>query len=95
MPEYWEELDDRLQKLLPHRYTGTTDEEPRRTSRPRNVVTASGRNTPSSTGGANQFTLSRDQVQAMKDAGMWDDPVKRAKMVKRYAVESRNNANRS
>lgn len=94
-PEYWEELDDRLQKLIPHRYTDTTDEEPRRTSRPRNVVTASGRNTPSSTGGANQFTLSRDQVQAMKDAGMWDDPVKRAKMVKRYAVESRNNANRS
>lgn len=95
MPEYWEELDDRLQKLLPHRYTDTTDDEPRRTSRPRNVVTASGRNTPSSTGGANQFTLSRDQVQAMKDAGMWDDPVKRAKMIKRYAVESRNIANRS
>lgn len=95
MPEYWDELDDRLQKLLPHRYTDSTDDEPRRTSRPRNVVTASGRNTPSATGGANQFTLSREQVQAMKDAGMWDDPVKRAKMVKRYAVEARNIANRS
>ena len=95
MPEYWEELDDRLQKLLPHRYTDNTDDEPRRTPRPRNVVTGSGRNTPSATGGANQFTLSREQVQAMKDAGMWDDPAKRARMIKRYATEARNIANRS
>jgi hypothetical protein len=26
----------------------------------------------------------------MKDAGMWDDPVKRAKMIKRYALEAKN-----
>jgi hypothetical protein len=28
----------------------------------------------------------------MKDAGFWDDPQKRAKMIKRYAQEARNNS---
>jgi len=27
----------------------------------------------------------------MKDAGMWDNPEKRAKMIKRYATDARNN----
>jgi hypothetical protein len=27
----------------------------------------------------------------MKDAGMWDDPDKRAKMIRRYAQDQRNN----
>jgi hypothetical protein len=27
----------------------------------------------------------------MKDAGFWDDPAKRAKMIKRYAEAARNN----
>jgi hypothetical protein len=39
--------------------------------------------------GKNQFALTRDQVQAMKDAGMWDDPDKRAKMIRRYALEAK------
>jgi hypothetical protein len=26
----------------------------------------------------------------MKDAGMWDDAEKRAKMIRRYAIEARN-----
>jgi hypothetical protein len=90
-PEYWEELDNRLQKYLPHRYTGDVDVEKPRTSRPRNVVTSSGRETASSSGGRNTFTLSPDQVRAMKDAGMWDDPDKRAKMIRRYATEARQN----
>jgi len=29
-------------------------------------------------------------VRAMKDAGFWDDPQKRAKMIKRYAMEARS-----
>jgi len=94
--EYWEELDNRLQKYLPHRYTVEADERPYQRSRPRNVVTSSGRETAtSSRQGGNSFTLSPDQVRAMKDAGMWDDPDKRAKMIRRYAVEARQNGNRS
>ena len=91
-PEYWEELDNRLQKYLPHRYTEVADEKPSRTpSRPRNVMTGSSRENATSSGGRNTFTLSPEQVRAMKDAGMWDDPDKRAKMIRRYAIEARNN----
>lgn len=94
--EYWEELDNRLQKYLPHRYTVEVDERPSQRSRPRNVVTSSGRETAtSSRQGGNSFTLSPDQVRAMKDAGMWDDPDKRAKMIRRYALEARQNGYRS
>jgi hypothetical protein len=87
--EYWEELDKRLQRVVPHRYTEDADERPR--SRPRSAVTSSGREFASNNGRGNSFTLSPDQVRAMKDAGMWDDAEKRAKMIRRYALEARNN----
>lgn len=90
--DYWEELDNRLQKYLPHRYNGVVESVSPSTRRPRNVITSSGRESMASSGGGkNTFTLSPDQVRAMKDAGMWDDPDKRAKMVRRYAQEARNN----
>lgn len=87
--EYWQELDKRLQRVVPHRYTEDADERPR--SRPRSAVTSSGREFASNNGRGNSFTLSPDQVRAMKDAGMWDDAEKRAKMIRRYALEARNN----
>jgi hypothetical protein len=88
--EYWDELDSRLQKYLPHRYNRAERGESR--SAPRNVVGSSGREASAAFGGTNRtFTLSAEQVRAMKDAGMWEDPAKRARMVKRYATESRNN----
>jgi len=87
--EYWEELDRRLQRVVPHRYTEDADERPR--SRPRGAVTSSGREFASNNGRGNSFTLSPEQVRAMKDAGMWDDAEKRAKMIRRYALEARNN----
>jgi hypothetical protein len=89
-PEFWQELDNRLQKYLPHRYTDTANEKTTQ-RKPRNVVTSSGREAVSSSGGRNVFTLNPDQVRAMKDAGMWDDPEKRARMVARYAKEARQN----
>ena len=86
--EYWEELDNRLAKYLPHRYIGEVETSVNPTTRrPRNVVTSSGRESAASSGGKNTFTLTPDQVRAMKDAGMWDDPEKRAKMIRRYATE--------
>ena len=88
-PDYWEELDNRLQKRLPHRYTQSHD-EPSRRSKPRSIVTGSGREGSSSRGSGNSFVLSPEQVRAMKDAGFGDAPQKRAKMIKRYAQEARN-----
>jgi hypothetical protein len=92
--EYWDELNNRLQRYIPHRYTGGVDERPSQ-RRPRNVVTSSGRESASSSGGKNTFTLNPDQVRAMKDAGMWDDPDKRAKMIRRYALEAKQSGYRS
>lgn len=86
--EYWQELDKRLQRVVPHRYTEDADDRPR--SRPRSAVTSSGREFASNNGKGNSFTLSPEQVRAMKDAGMWDDAEKRAKMIRRYALEARN-----
>jgi len=88
--DYWEELDRRVARKLPHRYTDDTDDQPTR-SRPRSVVTSSGRENINSSGSRNTFTLSPEQVRAMKDAGFWDDQAKRTKMIKRYAMEAKQN----
>ena len=89
--EYWEELDNRLHKYLPHKYNDTTDVRSS-TKRPRSVVTSSGRESVNGSTNRNTFVLKPEQVRAMKDAGFWDDPNKRAKMIKRYAQEARNNS---
>ena len=88
--EYWEELDNRLHKYLPHKYNDSTDVRSS-TKRPRSVVTSSGRESVNGSTNRNTFVLKPEQVRAMKDAGFWDDPDKRSKMIKRYAQEARNN----
>ena len=87
-PDYWEELDNRLQKRLPHRYTRSQDEHSSRRS-PRSFVTGSSRESVGRAGG-NEFVLEPEQVRAMKEAGFWDDPEKRNRMIKRYAQDARN-----
>jgi hypothetical protein len=89
--EYWEELDNRLHKYLPHKYNDSTDVRSS-TKRPRSVVTSSGRESVNGSTNRNTFVLKPEQVRAMKDAGFWDDPDKRSKMIKRYAQEARNNS---
>jgi len=81
--EYWEELDGRLSKYLPHRYSAKNEAQaPAR--RPRSPVTSSGReSSPAARPG--EFRLSPERVKAIKDAGKWDDPMERQKMVRRYA----------
>ena len=86
-PEYWDELDNRLKERLPHRYTGKTGGGDRN----RRSGTSSGRTDVSGSAVKNTFTLSRDRVQALKDAGMWDDPSKRAKAIRSYADFDRKN----
>ena len=91
--EYWEELDRRLQKRLPHRYTSDYDEKESRGSRkPRSVVTGSGRESSAGSGTRGTFVLNPEQVRAMKDAGLWDNPETRNRMIKRYAEAARQNA---
>ena len=93
-PDYWDELDNRLQKYLPHRYNGSSDENIS-VSKPRNVVGSSGRESSASFGGSNRntFTLSPERVKAMKDMGAWDNPERKNKMIKNYAAFDKNNRN--
>jgi hypothetical protein len=87
--EYWEELDDRVAKYLPHRMEsdmGKKKDKPKY----RSIQTSSGRESASSSGGVD-FRLSADRVQAIKDMGAWDNPDQRAKMIKSYAKYDREN----
>lgn len=84
-PEYWDELDNRLTARLPHRYTakgGSTQK--------RGGPTASSR-TAGATPKANTITLSKERVQAIRDAGSWDNIEKRNKMIRAYATYDRAN----
>lgn len=94
--EYWSELDARIKKYLPHRAGGATvntnsegDQTERNTKpRPKTPVAGSGRE---SAVVGNKFVLSKDRVDAMKEAGMWDDPVLRKEQIRRYAEYDKQN----
>jgi hypothetical protein len=94
-PDYWDELDSRLQKELPHRYNSDNDDDSRNVRRPRNVVASSGREASSAYGGSNrsQFVLSPERVRAMKEAGAWDNPERKAKMIANFIAFDRQNRN--
>jgi hypothetical protein len=85
-PEYWSELDNRLSARLPHRYAAKTGSTTKRGG-----PTASSRTANTTGKSANTVTLSRERVNAIKDAGAWDDPVKRNKMIKAYNAYDKAN----
>jgi len=86
-PEYWDELDSRLSARLPHRYTSQGGKQAKRSAGP----TASSRVANESSVKPGTITLSRERVQAIKDAGSWDDVTKRNKMIRAYATYDRAN----
>ena len=86
-PEYWDELDSRLTSRLPHRYTSKGGKEGRRSAGP----TASSRVSTATSAKPGTITLSRERVQAIKDAGAWDNVEKRNKMIRAYASYDRAN----
>lgn len=85
-PEYWDELDNRLSARLPHRYAARNGTSAKRVS-----PTASSRTASTAARSANTITLSRERVQAIKDAGAWDDPARRNAMIKAYAAYDKQN----
>ena len=87
-PEYWEELDNRLSARLPHRYTSKGGQQ---TSRKAAGPTASSRSANTTGAKPGTITLSRERVQAIKDAGAWDDTERRNKMIRAYAQYDRQN----
>jgi len=84
-PEYWEELDNRLSARLPHRYTSKGA-----STKKHSGPTASSR-VESSSAKPGTIRLSPERVQAIRDAGAWDDVEKRNKMIRAYAQYDRLN----
>lgn len=85
-PEYWDELDNRLSARLPHRYASKGGAPTRRAG-----PTASSRVANTTSAKPGTITLSRERVQAIKDAGAWDDVERRNKMIRAYAQYDRSN----
>lgn len=86
-PEYWQELDSRVKKYLPHRATSGKITN----NKPRSVVSGSGREGSSSAGATSSYKLSGERVQALKDAGIWDDPQQRTEAIKRFREYDKTN----
>jgi hypothetical protein len=91
---YWKELESRGKKYLPDRFKDvdnavTEDHNPRNGRR--QPVAGSGGG--ASNGGASRttFRLSEARVRAMKEAGAWDDPTRKAKMIKDYRAYDEKN----
>jgi len=88
---YWEELRIRVKDALPHRFEDAgrdrDDDERDRERRDPPRRSPTGGSSRDSGGKGRQFYLSPERVQAIKDAGMWDDETKRARMIQRYRAE--------
>jgi hypothetical protein len=87
--KYWKELDRRLAERLPHRFADDEDSgytEPQQSGRRGPPV---GGSREMSAPGSKKVFVSAERIQAMKDAGYWDDPVLRQRMLKRYQETDR------
>jgi hypothetical protein len=103
--EYWEELTDRVKRRLPERFKkaaartdddagdDTDDDEeavPRRSGGPK--FSAGGRERPLKKG---EVYVSPERKRAMQEYGVWNDPVLRNRMLKKYAQWDADNASKS
>lgn len=97
-PEYWDELRSRAARRLPERFGSEEKAAPRRAEEkseskrePRGgPAVGSGREyAPATT--RKEIYISPERKQALIEAGVWDDPVLRARYVKRYAEYDRSN----
>lgn len=95
--EYWNELEDRCREKMPHVFGKGTRS---RDGVERTVERGGRRGGPPVNGGASgadkarggRILVSTDRVQALKDAGVWDDPKLRNKYLKSYRNWDKDNA---
>lgn len=102
-PEYWAELDSRIKKYLPHRNSrgsvgnasdGQQSSVREPAPKPRSPVGGSGREGSVSGSQKGTFRLSPERVQAIKDAGNWDDAKRRETAVRYYRDYDKANKGR-
>lgn len=88
--DYWDELTYRVKKRLPEVSNKSYNGENVRSQRPRSVVTSSGRESNSTPRG-NEFILSPERVSALKEAGVWNNPEQKMKMINRFREWDKQN----
>jgi hypothetical protein len=89
---YWDEIDRRIAQRLPHRYRPAPAQPGNnQTQRPARTPVAGG-SRDSGAQSPGTYRLSAERVQALKDAGMWDDPKARADAIARFRDYDRKNA---
>ena len=81
--DYYEELDERLEKRGIGQRQKDDDHAPKPDTR-RSPPVGGGNGRGDLGGGKVQVTLPTAYINALKENGMWDDPAKRNKMIKRY-----------
>lgn len=85
--EYWEELQERVERKLPHRFRDGGEVKPRRRGPP---VGGTREHAPTST--KKEVYVSPERKKALIEAGYWDDPKKRARALAKMAAWDRENA---
>lgn len=78
--EYWDELERRIHKALPHRFKSANGAGNGTKSPP-----IAGAGEGASRPGTKVVRVTPERRKAMEEAGVWDDPTKRQKQLKAYA----------
>lgn len=92
-PEYWEELTDRAKDRMPKRFANGKDQgEDGDGDEPAQITGGSGRGGDSPGRPRVTSTLSAERVKAAKEAGLWDDPKTRARLIKRFQLHDKEAA---
>lgn len=92
-PDYWDELTDRVRRRLPEKFAAASRDDPPPPRTPRGGPSVGSGRDQNAPAGARQreFYISPERKQALIDAGVWDDPVLRARYVKKYAEYDKKN----
>ena len=83
--DYWDELDSRVKRRLG---TVSADRERKRSAPP---VTGRGEYSARPSTSDNKVYLTPERKKALQDAGVWDDPEKRKRYIKRFQEYDRQN----
>jgi len=91
-PAFWNELSNRSEKFIKPKRAQRDDDDapPPRAVRGGPPVGGSGRE--SAPNGKIKVFVTPERRRAMEEAGVWDDPAAREKMLRRYAEYDRNNS---
>ena len=87
--KYWRELDRRIEARLPHRFADNEDSDYTGSQQTGRRGPPVGGTREMSAPGSKKIFVSAERIQAMRDAGYWDDPVLRQRMLKRYQETDR------